>query len=313
MADAAHRSGFVGIIGRPNVGKSTLLNYYLGEKLSIISPRPQTTRHRILGVLTRKDAQVMFLDTPGLHKPEHTLGRYLLEVTKAVIDEADVLVVMIDARAGLTAEDERVFGQVRDVLRRTRSGTGGPSAGEGPRAALLAINKVDLVKKPKLLPLLERCAKTKLFTACIPVSAQTGVQMDVLLSEIIGQLPEGPEWYEPQQRTDQPEEQRIRETIREQLLLATRQEVPHAIEVFIERLEERPGLTAIYATVLVERPGQKAIVIGRGGEALKRVGQEARRQIERLIGRKVHLELWVKVAEDWRHDERLLRQLGYQR
>lgn len=312
MADAAHRSGFVGIIGRPNVGKSTLLNYYLGEKLSIISPRPQTTRHRILGVLTRKDAQVMFLDTPGLHKPEHTLGRYLLEVTKAVIDEADVLVVMIDARAGLTAEDERVFGQVRDVLRRTRSAAAGPSAGAGPRSALLAINKVDLVKKPKLLPLLERCANTKLFKGCIPVSAQTGVQMDVLLSEIIGQLPEGPEWYEPQQRTDQPEEQRIRETIREQLLRATRQEVPHAIEVFIERMEERPGLTAIYATVLVERPGQKAIVIGRGGEALKRVGQEARRQIERLIGRKVHLELWVKVAEDWRHDERLLRQLGYQ-
>ena len=290
-----HRSGFVGIVGRPNVGKSTILNYYLGEKLAIVSPKPQTTRHRILGVLTRDDAQVAFLDSPGLHQPEHALGRSMQELAKAVVDEADLLLTVIDGRAGLTEADERVFARIR----------------QAKRPAVLAVNKVDLAKKPRLLPLLEACAKTTLFSACVPVSAKTGDQMEILLEEIIARLPEGPRWYAPEQRTDQPVRQRVAELIREQVLLATRQEVPHAVGVVVDEMEERGRLTSVRATIVVERAGQKGILIGRGGSMLKRIGQEARRQIERLIGRKVYLGLWVKVIPDWRSDDRVLRQLGY--
>jgi len=299
-----HRSGFVGIIGRPNVGKSTLLNAYLGEKVAIVSPHPQTTRHRILGVLTRSDAQVMFLDTPGLHKPQHALGRHMVEVAKAVLEEADVLVVVIDGQRGVTQDDERVFARVREARRH-------PRAGPAPQSALLAINKVDVVKKLRLLPMLDACAKQQLFADCIPVSALTGEQLDVLLERIIAHLPEGPQWYEPKQHTDQTLMQRIGELIREQVLLATRQEVPHVVAVLVEGLEERQRVTAIDATIVVERPGQKAILIGRGGTMLKRIGQAARKEIERLLGRKVHLGLWVKVAEAWRKDDRLLHRLGY--
>ncbi|MBI4341396.1 MAG: GTPase Era [Candidatus Omnitrophica bacterium] len=300
-APAGFRCGYVSLIGRPNVGKSTILNALLGEKVAIISPKPQTTRQRILGVLTRPEAQVMFLDTPGLHKPEHTLGRYMVEVAKAAIEEADVLVVIIDGRAGITAEDERVFSSVKNALREDGR----------KRPVLLAINKVDIASKPKLLPLLERCAKLGIFDDCIPISATTGDQLKILLKEIVARLPEGPRWYEPQQRTDQTREQMVSELIREQVLAATRQEVPHAVAVLIDELEDRDKVTSIRATILVERDGQKAIVIGRGGMMLKQIGQEARRQLERLLGRKVFLGLWVKVAEGWRSDERILRQLGY--
>jgi len=301
---ASHRSGFVGIVGRPNVGKSTLLNSYLGEKIAITSPRPQTTRHRILGVLTREDAQVMFLDTPGLHRPEHTLGRCMVEAAKGVLEEADVLVVVVDGRVGITEDDRRVFAQVKHVLQ--------TPAGKPPsRSALLAINKADTVRKPRLLPLLDAGAKAGIFAECVPISALTGEQTDVLLSEIIARLPEGPRWYAPDQRTDQVPRQLIGELIREQVLLATRQEVPHAVAVLVDQVEDDGRLASIQATILVERPGQKAILIGRGGEMLKRVGQAARREIERLLGRKVFLGLWVKVAEHWRSDDRMLRQLGY--
>ena len=301
---AGYRSGFVGIIGRPNVGKSTMLNHFLGEKLAIVSPWPQTTRHRILGVLTRDEAQVLFLDTPGLHEPEHVLGRYMLEVAKAAIDESDVLVAVIDARSGLTAQDERVFGYLKQSQQRSR-GT------QQQRTILVAVNKVDVVKKPVLLPLIERCMKLGLFAECIPVSALTGEQLELLLARIISYLPEGPRWYEPAQRTDQTMTQLVGELIREQVLLATRQEVPHVVGVLIEELKEAAHLTSIQATILVERPGQKAIVIGRNGAMLKRVGQAARTQLERLLGRKVYLGLWVKVVPDWRQDGRVLRQLGY--
>ncbi len=291
----SYRSGVVGIIGRPNVGKSTLLNYFLGEKLAIVSPRPQTTRTRLLGVLTRADAQVLFLDTPGFHRPEHALGRSMLKAAHAVVEEADVLVAVIDARAGITPDDERVFGRLR----------------QAKRPALVAINKIDLVKKPRLLPILEACAKTRLFAEAIPVSARTGDQMPLLLERLVSLLPEGPRWYEPGQRTDQTTRQLIGELVREQALLATHQEVPHAVAVLIDALEHGEQLVTIQATILVERPGQKAILIGRGGAMLKQIGQEARRQIERLVGRKVYLGLWVKVAPQWRQDERMLRQLGY--
>ncbi len=298
------RSGFVGIIGRPNVGKSTMLNFYLKQKLAIVSPKPQTTRHRILGVLTRPDAQVLFLDSPGLQAPEHPLGRHMLEVAKAVLDEADVLVVLIDARAGITAADEEVFTRVQQAMAH-------PRPGQVAQRALLAINKIDLVKKPRLLPLLQAVAQRKLFTDAVPVSALTGQQMDVLLEQVIAHLPEGPRWYEPGQLTDQTQAQQISERIREQLLLLTHQEVPYAVTVRVDQLEERETVTTIQATILVERPGQKAIIIGHGGQQLKRIGQAARGELERLLGRKVHLGLWVKVEAGWRQDEERLRELGY--
>ncbi len=297
-----HRSGFVAIVGSPNVGKSTILNYYVGQKVAIVSPHPQTTRSRILGVVTRDDAQVMFLDTPGVHQPEHTLGRHMLQAAAAAFDEADVLLTVIDARLGIRERDQRVFDRVKQVSRQV---------GERRRPVLLAINKVDAVKKPRLLPLLEVCAATGLFAECVPVSAATGEQMDRLLDQVIARLPEGPPWYDAQQITDQTTTQRISEFIREQVLLATRQEVPHAAAVLVDQVTEQPRLISIQATILVERPGQKAILIGRQGMRLKRIGQAARSQIERLVGRKVYLGLWVKVAEDWRRDQRILRQLGY--
>ncbi len=290
------RSGFVGIIGKPNVGKSTILNAVLGRKVSIISPRPQTTRFRILGILTRKHAQVMFIDSPGWHKPQHLFGRHLLAVAKGVLEEADVLLAVVDARAGLGREDEWVF----DEVRRTK------------KPAVLAINKVDLVRKPLVLPLLEQCAKQALFDEMIPISALKGDNLDVLLKALMTRLPEGPRWYEPGQLTDQSTQQIIREFIREPVLCATWQEVPHAVDVLVEEVTDKPEITVIRATVLVERDSQKAILIGRKGERMKAIGKAARLELQRWLGRKVFLELWVKVAKDWREDHAMLRQLGYE-
>ena len=219
----------------------------------------------------------------------------MLEAAKAAIEEADVLIVVIDGRAGLTAEDARVFERVKAAK----------------RPALLAINKVDDVKKPLLLPLIDRCAKLGLFTECIPISALTGEQLPVLLTQVMAMLPEGPQWYGPEQRTDQTTIQRISELIREQLLLATRQEVPHSVAVMVDQIEEKERVTTIQATILVERPGQKAIVIGKGGGMLKRIGSAARRELERFFRIKVFLELGVEVRKNWRKDEHALRELGF--
>jgi len=292
---AGHRSGFVGLIGKPNVGKSTILNSYLGQKVSITSPRPQTTRRRILGILTRPQAQVLFVDSPGWHRPQHPLGRYLLGVAKDIAEETDLLVTVLDATTGVRQEDEWVFEEVR----------------KSTHPALLAINKVDLVKKGLILPIIERCASLELFDAYVPVSAVTGENMEALLKEIMARLPEGPRWYEPGQVTDQTPEQAIREFIREQVLLATREEVPHAVDVLLDEITRKPQATVIHATILVEREGQKAILIGREGRMLKQIGTAARQEIERLLSAKVFLELWVKVVKDWRSNTAMLRQLGY--
>ena len=292
---AGHRSGFVGLIGKPNVGKSTILNYYLGQKISITSPRPQTTRRRILGILTRPDAQVLFVDSPGWHRPQHPLGRYLLGVTKDVAEGTDLLVTVLDATTGIRQDDEWVFDEVR----------------KSKHPALLAINKVDLVKKGLILPIIERCASLDLFEDYVPVSASTGESMEVLLEQIVARLPQGPRWYEPGQVTDQTSEQAIREFIREQVLLATREEVPHAVDVLLDQITRKPQVTVIHATILVEREGQKAILIGRQGRMLKQIGTAARQEMERLLETKVFLELWVKVVKDWRQKPSILRELGY--
>ncbi len=294
--DAAFRSGFVGIVGKPNVGKSTLLNALLGRKVSIVSPRPQTTRHRILGILTREDAQIVFIDSPGWHRPLHPLGRYLLATAKGIIEEADLLVMVLDAASGITRED----GWVMDEVRRSK------------HRALLVINKMDAVKKMVALPLIQQCAEMHLFEEIIPLSALSGANAEVLLPQLIARLPIGPRWYEPHQVTDQSPEQQIQELIREQILLATRQEVPHAAAVLLEEFKREEKLITIQATIVVEREGQKAIVIGQKGLMLKAIGTAARLELERLLGQKVFLQVWVKVIADWRKQPALLRQLGYE-
>ena len=296
MTDAAgFRSGFVALVGKPNVGKSTLLNAYLGKKISIVSPKPQTTRQRILGILTRSDYQVAFIDSPGWHKPQHPLGKYMVSVAKSIIEEADVVVMLIDAAQGFKQEDEWVVEQVR----------------ASKRPALLAINKVDRVGKAKLLPLIEAAAARELFQEIVPISATTRVQLDVLLTEMIARLPEGPRWYEADQLTDQSTEQIIREFIREAALDATRQEVPHAVAVSVDEVTQKERVIVIRSTILVEREGQKAIIIGKKGQMLKRIGTVARQDLERWLGQAVYLELWVKVSPGWRDNPSLLRDLGY--
>jgi GTP-binding protein Era len=291
-----HRSGFVGIIGRPNVGKSTMLNAWLGRKVSIVSPKPQTTRTRILGVLTRPDAQVVFLDSPGWHQPKDPLGKYMMGSAKQVVEEADVLLTVIDATARLKEEDQWVF----EHARRSR----------GKR--LVAINKIDAVKKTAALPLIDHLRRLELFEAIVPVSATVGDNMDVLLTELIARLPEGPRWYELGKVTDQAEGDQVREVIREHILRATHQEVPQAVAVVLDEMApNEKGLLTVRATILVEREGQKAILIGKGGQMLKKIGVEARRELEQQLGQHIFLELWVKVAEGWRKDPWRLRELGY--
>ena len=299
------RSGFIGLVGKPNVGKSTIVNELVGRKVTIVSPRPQTTRTRVLGILNKPDLQAIFVDSPGWHQPEHPLGRYMIEVAKGVMQEADVLVAVIDAASKIIQEDERVFEQIR-LAKRSR--------------CLLAINKVDLVNKRLLLPLMAKCAELNLFEEIVPVSAQAGDNMDRLLELVVARLPEGPRWYDEGQLTDQTTEQIVREFIREQALRATRQEVPHAVAVLLDAMEIKPpppdephakGLVVIQATILVEREGQKAIVIGKQGSTLKQIGTAARIDLEAWFGKKVFLELWVKVAENWRDNPRLLKELGY--
>lgn len=293
------RSGFVGLVGRPSVGKSTILNQFVKQHVAITSDKPQTTRHRLRGILTRRDAQVVFIDCPGWHRPQHALGRYMAAEAKAACQEADVLVAVIDAEGGLGAEDHWVF----ETVMRERA--------PGAARALLAINKIDLIRKPLLLPLLKACADLDLFDELIPVSASTGQGMGLLLEQIIRRLPEGPAWYDTDQVTDQTPEQRVQEAIREHILAATRQEVPHAAGVMLEELTPRERSMLIRATLVVERDGQKAILIGRNGLMLKRIGTASRVDLQRLLKRSVFLELWVKVVRDWRNSPSMLRQLGY--
>jgi GTP-binding protein Era len=286
----------VSLVGKPNVGKSTLLNALLGRKVSIVSPRPQTTRHRILGILTREDVQIVFVDSPGWHRPLHPLGRYLLATTKGIIEEADVLVMMIDATSPFTREDQWVVDEVRRAKHR----------------AIAVINKADAVKKPMVLPLIQRCADLKLFEEIIPISALREDNLDALMTQLIARLPIGPYWFEPDQVTDQTTEQMVPEFIREQILLATRQEIPHAVAVILEELKKEDTLTTIRATIVVERQGQKAIVIGQGGALLKSIGIAARSELERLLDHHVFLQLWVKVMPNWRKEPVVLRELGYE-
>lgn len=292
------KSGFTAIIGAPNVGKSTLLNRILEDKIAITSPRPQTTRNRILGVLHRPESQIIFLDTPGIHKSEKALNRKMVETALAAISDVDVILVMIDAAKPDPASESLLLEKL---------------PGNRRTPVVLAVNKIDKVKKPDLLGLIHDWSKAYSFAEIIPVSATEGTQVPELIGLLENLLPEGPPYFPEDMITDMPERFVAAEMIREKIFQLTGQEIPFSSAVTIESFSEEPdrGLVSIHAVIHVERDSQKGIIIGKGGSMLRSVGQAARIDIERMVGMKVFLKLFVRVEKNWSSDARALRRLGY--
>jgi len=334
------RSGFVTVLGKPNVGKSTLINALVGQKVAIVSEKPQTTRHRLLGVLTRPEYQIVFIDTPGVHQPKHKLGEYMVAVARRAVPDADVLLVMVDVSHPPSDEDEATVRLVGAMKRHHAllPETVGVMASQGmmalqrpspapvalapvhkanaspptPAPRLLVGNKADLVARDRVDEAFRPYRELGDFDAYLLISALKGKNLDELEAAIVERLPEGPPYFPADMVTDQPEQFLVAELVREQVLHFTRQEIPHSVAVTITDWTPRPeNLVHIAATIFVEKDSQKGIIIGAGGEMLKRIGQAARQGIELLIGSKVYLELWVKVAKGWRKDEAALRQFGY--
>jgi GTP-binding protein Era len=292
-----HKSGFVAIVGKSNVGKSTLVNAYVGAKIAIVSPKPQTTRRVIRGILTREDAQVIFVDTPGIHKPEHKLGGVMVQAATRAVNEVDVVIFLTDGSHMPTEDDERI-GHMLDERCRV--------------PILLVLNKMDLLKPEDIETVTEAHWKLAKHDDWMRISATKGNNRDKLLEQILARLPEGPELYPADQVTDQNLQAMASELIREQVLKQTRQEIPHSVAVAIEQWEDRRvDFTHITATIYVERDSQKGIVIGAKGAMLKEIGQAARVEIEEWVGHQVFLELWVKVWTKWRERESSLRELGF--
>jgi GTPase len=290
-----YRAGFVAIIGRPNAGKSTLLNRYVGQKVAIVTSKPQTTRNRIQGIVTRPEGQIVFIDTPGLHEAHTVLNRQMMREVAAALEGIDLLLMMVDASATQPHADQLLLAKAKRF--------------EGK--AILALNKTDRVPKPKLLPLLDAFSKAFPFAALVPISALKGNGCDQLLAEILKQLPEGVPFFPEDQVTDQPERFLASEIVREKAIQSTYHEVPHALRVMIDKFEETPTILRIQATLNVERDSQKKILIGRKGEMLKKVGTEARRELEMILGTKVYLGLFVKVAPGWRDNPQQVRELDW--
>lgn len=291
------KSGYVAIVGRPNVGKSTFLNATLGEKVSITSPKPQTTRWQILGIKTFDDVQIIYIDTPGIHREEkRAMNRYMNRVASSVIHDVDVIVFMIDATSW-RSEDELVLKKLADT----------------DKPVILAINKVDLLAdKAELLPIITTLNEKYPFAHIVPISAQDGINTPALEKEIAKLLPEGPAFFPEDQVTDKSVRFQVAEIIREKLIQQTEEELPYTTAIEIEQFQEGEKLTEISAVIWVERQGQKVIVIGKKGARLKKIGIQARRDIEKLVDNKVFLRLWVKVKEHWTDDDKALRSLGYE-
>lgn len=293
------KSGFIAIAGRPNAGKSTLLNRILGEKIAIVSNKPQTTRTKIQGVKTYEDAQLVLIDTPGIHKPHNKLGKRMEKYIYTATKDIDVLLYVVDCNI-----HENEFEKEKEALKGLKK-SGVP--------VLLAINKVDTVEKTMLLPLIERLKGLYEFSAIVPVSAQKGANVDELVEEIKRLLPEGPQFFPDDTLTDQPERQIVAEFIREKTLRLLNKEIPHGIAVEIEKMKQREnGIYDIEASIYCERKSHKGIIIGKGGEKLKDIGSRARQDIERFLGEKVYLKLWVKVNEDWRNKEGFMNMIGFE-
>jgi len=301
----AFHSGFVCILGRPNVGKSTLLNALVGEKLAIVSPKPQTTRNRILGILQipgrkkSQGAQVILLDTPGVHTPGSSLGRKMMSEVRGAVEGCNLVLMMVDALAPFGRADLAVL----DLVKKS----GDP--------AFLLLNKIDLLRsdRSKLLPLIDRATKLHQFKEVLPLSARKREGLDLLLSKMVAALPQGPRYFPDDQITDQPMRFMVSEVVREQVLLKTNQEVPHAVSVVIEQFEEGVKLSRIAAAIYCEREGQKRILVGKGGQMLKGIGTAARLSIEQMLGMKVFLQLFVKVKSDWRDSREFVDQLDWRR
>lgn len=299
------RSGFIAIIGRPNAGKSTLLNALAGEKLAIVSPKPQTTRNRVLGVIHvpkkkgKLGAQIVLIDTPGVHRPDSSLGRKMMSEVREALNGCDLVLMIADAARKADADNEFLFSLIK--------GTKTP--------AFLLLNKIDLLRGEKgaLLPLIEKYARLHEFREIIPISARKREGLNVLLDKLVEALPEGPRYFSEDQITDQPVRFMAAELVREQVLLATSEEVPHSTTVMIEEFEEGTKLTRIAAAIYCEREGQKRILVGHRGQMLKKIGTEARLEIEKMLGMKVFLELFVKVRANWRESRGFVEELDWRR
>jgi len=291
------KSGFVAIVGRPNAGKSTLVNTLVGRKVSIVSPKPQTTRNRIQGILNREDAQIVLVDTPGLHKPENVLGRQMMDEAQHAVEGIDILSLIMDASTEFGAGDRFAI----DWARRFH----------GP--VFLLLNKVDRIAKPRLLPLIDRCSREFGFAEVFPISALTGLGCFDLVKCWLALLPEQEPYFPTDQFTDQPERFLAAEIIREKAILSTREEVPHAIAVMIDKFEEGEKLLRIRAAIYVEREGQKAILIGKGAATIKKIGTQARLELEGILGAHIFLELVVEVRPAWRQNAALVQELDWRR
>jgi GTPase len=292
------RFGLVSLLGRPNAGKSTLLNRIVGQKLAIVSDKPQTTRTRLVGVKNYADGQVVFVDTPGVHKPTHRMNVRMVDAALEAMREVDVLALVVDASAKTGAGDRHLLGLLEDVK----------------TPVILVLNKVDTIAKPRLLPLIDDYRRAHAFVEIVPASALDGTNVDVLERLILQYLPEGDPMYPPEYVTDQTERSFVAETVREQVLQLTHDELPFATAVIVDRIEDdgEGAILKIYCTILVDRESQKPIVVGKGGAMIRQIGTAARAELEHAFDRRIHLDLHVKVKSEWRDDERLLDEIGLQ-
>ena len=289
------KSGFVALIGRPNVGKSTLLNYLVGQKVAIMSPQPQTTRNKISGIYTDDQEQIVFIDTPGIHKPKNKLDDFMDKSSYSALDEVDVVLFMVEPEPAGKGDQ-----YIAELLKKIK------------KPVFLVINKIDKVHPDELLSIIDSYKNLGDFAEIVPISASQGNNVSELIKTIAKYLPEGPQFYDEDQLTDRPEYFIVAELIREQVLKLTHEEVPHATAVVVDRMRDHEGgKLQVEATIYVERPGQKGIIIGKKGQMLKQIGIAARQEIEALLGEKVNLRLWVKVQKNWRSDPAFLKSIGY--
>lgn len=293
---ANHKSGFIAVIGRPNVGKSTLINSLIGQKIAIMSDKPQTTRNRILCILTRPEAQIVFLDTPGIHKPKHKLGEYMVKAAEGTLKEVDAIFFVVDATEKMGPGEYYILERLQATA----------------KPVILVVNKLDLIEKQDVLPIISNYSEKYPFVGIVPISAKEEENLDALIEEVEKYLPEGPQYYPDDMVTDQPERLIVAELVREKALQLTRDEVPHAIAVDIDEMKTRDnGDVYVRATIYVERDSQKGIIIGAKGSMLKEIGKLARADIEMLLGNKCFLDLWVKVKKDWRDRDSVLKGFGF--
>ena len=290
------KSGFVAIVGRPNVGKSTFMNYVLGQKIAIMSDKAQTTRNKIQGVYTNQDCQIVFLDTPGIHKPKHELGNFMVESAYSALKEVDAVLFMVNAAEKRGPGDDFIIEKLKKIK----------------IPVFLVLNKIDLISPDELLDRVESYQETIPFAGIIPISVLQGNNVQELMTTLTNHLPEGPQYYPSDQITDHPEYFVVSELIREKILHLTKEEIPHSVAVTVDKMQkDEYDKVHVYANIIVERPTQKGIIIGKGGKLLKEIGVRARKDIEQLLGNKVYLELWVKVEKDWRKKKSHLQDFGY--